>query len=343
MEITSTHEKRLKSLGKSAEWYRGKFAEQHGACAVCNRSEVRMGLDGRPRPLVASKESDSLFCLRCSARQNKQNQRQRDTNYRNLVKKRASGPQTGDEFWKRNRNALSEADKARYEELDSETILLWDEAKACLEAVKAGREFGEPALRDFVKEVCQSLLDNGTTFVDLVLVDFFSPEYKDTYEQYVQQGRATALFARFGYITAIPTGDAHRFFEFVERHYGLPIALYETYATRIQRIYDFLDHGKVWKQPDQIIKCDTKGCSGTTTIPPMRKRSIPRDGGVTLVTENIPPAQWFCAACTAEHEKQNHAALLRIDERQRQLVQQQHAAIHTSRETIFDDGGVFRE
>lgn len=338
MEITEAHEKRLKSLGKSAEWYQEKFAEQHGTCAVCRESQKRIGLDGKPRPLVANVAGDCLLCQKCSARQNKRNQRERDSEYKRLaVSKRndREGAESGDAFWTRNRRKLSESEKVQFEARDEEVLLLVEEMEAVLAAAKAGRKFDEPALRDFTREVCQEVLEHGTVFADLVLTDFFKPERKELYDDIVAKGGANAIFVEFGYYQAIPCVSPNsivsRFLEFTERRYGLPIAQFETFATRIGRILDVVDYGKVWKQLDQVIRCATKGCKGTKNLPP----------------REIPSPLWWCATCEAERNKAGHAALVRIGNQQ--LTQQRSDSVYDSygrfkdreRQTVFDDAGKY--
>lgn len=327
ISLKKARERNLKALGKSGDWYDAKFLEQHGSCAVCHEPETRIGLDGKPRPLVVNVAGDCLLCRKCSARQNKQNQRQRDSDYKKLVATKAQGPQTVTEWWRKNRNGFSEAEKIAHEYRDGEIINFLCSINAWLGEENVDDEDGRECLRESIREFCDEVSQHG-----VVDTGYITPD-----EEKKPQGVADGLYFRFGYFAAIPADVASSFIEFSERALGIdphPYDAYGGYSYREKRIARILAtlNGQTYIDPDLVVRCATPQCGATTT----------------WKLHEIPPAQWFCDACTAARQRAGQAFLSGV--RNKQLEEMQNAnqprqlwmKPREADDTVFGEEGVYR-
>ena len=320
----------LDKIGKDLAWFDEQVEaslNEHGepTCAECKQPEKKKLPGGQIKMLTIDTKIVRLVCDSCANKAYKAQMRE------NVSKRHdRDSVAIGDEFWNRNRKKLTEAEKAQFEARDEEINLLADEMKNVLVASAEGRDFDEPALRDFIREVCREVMDNGTVFVDVTLTDFFRPERKALYDDIVAKGGANARFLQYGYFDAIPViapnSIVSQFFQFAERHFGLPIAIYETHATRIERILDVLDFGKVYQQPGYTVKCATPSCAAIRSFQPFE----------------VAPSQWWCSACQAERDKAARLAYAKIADRKiQEQITRDATKDSCGREKLYGEGGPY--
>lgn len=317
----------LDKIGKDLVWFDEQVEaslNEHGepTCAECKQPEKKKLPNGQIKMLTVDTKNARLICDSCSNKQYKQQQRENRSKAHDL-----DSVESGDAFWTRNRNnKLTEEQKRAYEDRDDSVVLLWNEMKLVLALAKEDpNDFDEPALREFIREVAREVIDNGTIQHELVLIDFWKPNRKAWYDEWVANGGSTAAFLQFGYILALPNTTVHEFFNFAEKHLGLPIALCEEKSVRGKRILDALN-GKVFQYPKIVVACATRGCTETK--------------GFSL-TEKV-PAQWYCPTHQNENDKLARAQLAKINERAaQQQIKDSTGRDAWGRQIIFGDDGEY--
>lgn len=318
----------LDKIGKTLAWFDEQVEarlNEHGepTCAECKQPEKKKSPNGQIKMLTVDTKNARLICDSCANKQYKAQQRE------NVMKRHdLESVESGDAFWRRNRNKLTEEEKVQFEARDSEIILLWNEMKIVLKWAKEDSDgFDEQPLRDFIREVCRDVLDNGTIQHELVLIDFWRPNRKAWYDEWVAKADNTATFLQYGYFQALPNSTVHEFFQFAEKHLGFPLGTFETFGTRIGRIFDALD-GKVYQHPSIIVQCSTRGCTQTKGF---------------VLTDKV-PATWYCPTHRAENDRVARAQQAKINER----AAQQHVRDTTGRDAygrqiIFDEDGEYAQ
>lgn len=294
---TVARERALQKAGLDLHWYTTRVDELRNSngepcCESCGQPEKKKLPSGKLKDLVVSVKDKKLVCQRCADRAYRQTQKD------NVSKRQdRDGVPTLQEFWVRNRNKLSEAEKVQREARHDEVIALTEEVELCNRAFQQKVQFDEAAMRDLIRIVCRDIVEYGTVLTDITAVPFFKPEYNEFYEFWTSGKtayKAQTPYMQYGYLAGLPGHVVYPFLQHVEEHFGLPVSLYDTYEVRIGRIYNFLDHGEVYQRPVRYTRCATPGCEETK------------------VHHFTDPAQWYCAPHAEENRKAMEAVVSRI-------------------------------
>jgi hypothetical protein len=208
MEITVGHERRLKALGLTAQWYIETFQRLGGKCERCGKPETKMHY-GQPKPLVVdtSMNPPRLLCSKCNADKNTKNARGKEKAKAEAEEQRLANL-TKEEFWNENRKSLSKKERERLEQRTEDILLL---SAAMDDYVNGTDQTSQQDLLDTIEEVGEEVEKNGVCNLHTTLVEFWKPWEKNFFEAVVVQAGATETFIRYGYIDAIPGHVFHRF------------------------------------------------------------------------------------------------------------------------------------
>lgn len=141
------------------------------------------------------------------ARRRKQKQRQREREAKGLPPK--EGHASFSEFWEANRG--KERNLAALEQRHDETWLLFECMRDYLTHSLAETKTTEQDLADTVREVQEHVKANGTTLLEVTLVEFFREDEQPFYNRVQAKKDATSVFARTGLLQALPSGHVREF------------------------------------------------------------------------------------------------------------------------------------
>ncbi len=202
------HERRMKALGLSEEWYRETFSRLGGKCEKCGKAECKTK-NGKVKPLAVdtSVNPPRLLCSKCNADKNTKNARAKEKAKAEAEEQRLANL-TKEEFWNENRKSLMKKERDRLEQRTEDILLL---AAAMDDYVNGTDQTSQQDLIDTIEEVGEEVEKNGVCNLHTVLVEFWKPWEKNFFEAVVAQAGGTETFIRYGYIDAIPGHVFHRF------------------------------------------------------------------------------------------------------------------------------------
>jgi hypothetical protein len=194
------------------EWYEEKVVEQtidgDVICAECSKSETKRLGNGKLRPLAIDARRKRLICQRCASKQRSEKAR---THAAKLKEKREEEdqPKSFDEFWTKNREALTPDQLQKLQARNDEITFLYD---VIVGYNNGTDETSAQDLRDTVADVLEELKERGTVDCEVCNIPFYRREESDFYNHVLacdipgagKHARATATFAKFGLLEALP-------------------------------------------------------------------------------------------------------------------------------------------
>lgn len=120
--------KKLAEAGFDLKWLETKRAEQNGVCDRCGNLEPRKKPTGERKNLIFNPQRRAFICSTCSTTKS----RQKTTALKKAESvaaekaRRAAEPQTANDFWMRNRAALTSEEREQLEGREYDVMLLAD-------------------------------------------------------------------------------------------------------------------------------------------------------------------------------------------------------------------------
>jgi hypothetical protein len=203
----------LEKHGVTLDDYNQLAANQNNLCARCGRAETQRfksgTAEGKSKYLTLHpNDSAKLICSKCQSAI-------RTANIRAGKGKEAKEFESAEEFWNANRKQLSSEEIAAFERRTREILLLAD---AMLEYVNGTDGTNESDLRATVEEIRDEIKAHGEVAVEVAFIDFWRNDEKSFLQRVIASGGPTATFAKYGYLTALPS---NRVYEFLKQ-FGAP-------------------------------------------------------------------------------------------------------------------------
>jgi hypothetical protein len=203
----------LERKGLTMDWYNAKVIDQtldgDVICAECSKPETKRLSNGKLRPLAIDAPRERLICQRCASKQRSEKARVLAAK---LKEKREdeSTPKSFEEFWDANRAQLDPAELARLQQRHEKVTFLYE---VICDYNDGHDETSDQDRADTVVEVIQEIRDNGTVDADICTIEFFRKDESNFYNQILSRdvpgaqkhAKATAIFARYGFLTALPS------------------------------------------------------------------------------------------------------------------------------------------
>ncbi|SRR6266851_2347548 len=304
----------LERLGLTQQWYDAQLQLQTvddvPVCAECEKPEsAKTKTWGHLRGLVVDQRSkDRLVCGKCASKFRSAKARTRIAEME-AKKEEEDRPKSFDEFWNANRAQLDPAELEKLRARHEEITFLYD----VIVDYNDGTDGTTEADRlDTVAEVLQELRDNGTVDCQIVEIPFYLKEESGFYNQVLSRdvsgapnhARATATFAKYGFLTALPI-----FIDF-------------------NQVRIFLQKfGPKPRASDVTVKCNQ---CGKATLKLLESEARARFG--TL--DNPYAINYRCEAC----QQKTDAAVKQFSERLRREVAETHIFDSYGRVKDFDRG-----